>query len=106
MEKYKYNFFQEIINNSHLTIYENGYLVADSRWNFNNVSSPFSRLYFVTAGEGFIQNAIHKTTLLPGNAYIVPAHTEYNYFCKKHMEKFYIHFNIEVFFNDNFFKRN
>ena len=95
MEKKEFKSFMDMINHLDLKILEYGYLYADSNWNYEKVSSPFSRLYLITSGKGYIENYAGSIVLEPGMAYLIPSHTTYNYCCPNKMEKFYIHFRLE-----------
>lgn len=74
----------------------------DSDWNWQEVSSPFTRIYCVTKGEA----RLHMTTsrphsspstervsilLRPGHLYMIPAHTLHSYECKGVFEHYYLH---------------
>lgn len=95
--------FPVIVNNLHIEILEHGYLFADSSWKFYGVNSPFNRLYIITSGKGYIENEHQHIDLVPGNLYLIPAHTTYNYICDNQMEKFYIHFHMNLFAGQNIF---
>lgn len=97
MDNIKFNSFDSIINNINIEILEHGYLLADSSWKHFNITSPFNRLYFVLKGEGYVYNKSQRVALTAGNAYLIPADTEFNYVCDKYIEKFYLHFRAEVF---------
>lgn len=95
MKKEEFKAFIDMINHLDLKVLEHGYLYADSKWNYQNISSPFSRLYLITSGEGYIENSKQRIILSPGMAYLIPSYTTYNYNCPNKMEKFYIHFRLE-----------
>lgn len=60
-------------------------------WNFKNVISPFSRLYYVTEGEAhlLINERWHKLT--PNHMYFVPAFTLHTNLCRGLFKHYYLH---------------
>ncbi len=97
MKNVKDDFLQRAINNIHIEILEHGHFFGDKHWNHTNITSPFNRIYFMLAGESYVESGKMKTELLPGHAYLIPAHTTNNYRCDGSMEKFYVHLKIEFF---------
>lgn len=73
-----------------------GYDKLDHNWNFTNVISPFSRLYFITKGEAFVYHHNKKYHLLPGNLYLIPSYTYSSYKCNLSHEQYYISFFEEL----------
>lgn len=47
-------------------------------------------------GEAYLENEEERVELLPGNVYLVPAECRYSYVCPSTMQKFYIHFTLEL----------
>lgn len=103
MNELQYKFFGSIINNINIEILEHGYLIGDTEWKFYNINSPFNRIYFIHEGLGHVQNKHEKTDLIPGNIYLIPLHTNYDYTCNSHMNKFYLHFKCELFPGNDIF---
>ena len=97
MKNLKFSFFENIINNIDLEILEHGHLYADESWKHYNINSSYNRLYFIIDGEGYIENDNHKVLLQKGKVYLIPLHSTYNYICMESLEKFYIHFRMEIF---------
>ena len=60
-------------------------------WNFKNVCSPFSRIYYVLGGEAQIEYPDRKIRLHPGFLYIIPAFVPHGYACGGDFRHFYIH---------------
>ena len=60
-------------------------------WNFQNVISPFTRLYLVKNGEGTIIFKNKKYELKPGTLFMIPSFTCCNYSSKTFFEHFYVH---------------
>jgi AraC family transcriptional regulator of arabinose operon len=59
---------------SGLVLHEAGYLVANSRWNFPNVLSPFWRLYYNSAPGHKVVFAHGEYPLTPEHLVLIPDH--------------------------------
>ncbi len=68
-----------------------GYAIHEGDWNFQNVSSPFTRIYLVTKGSAEILMKSGTYTLTPGKLYIIPAFTLHSNVCSGHFEHYYVH---------------
>lgn len=88
-----------------------GFARQDGDWNWEDVSSPFTRIYYVTEGEARLH--IHRpagngprdregngtatvertsvVTLRPGHLYIIPAYTRHSYECNGVFGHYYLH---------------
>ena len=60
-------------------------------WNWKNVSSPFTRIYYVSEGEALLHLSDHTVTLRPGRLYIIPAHMMHSYECTGLFTHYYLH---------------
>ncbi len=69
-----------------------GYAKLDSKWNFTNVISPFSRLYLITSGDASVYHNNTEFKLKPGNLYLIPSYTFSSYKCNLKHEQYYISF--------------
>ncbi len=87
-----------------LIVLHTGYAVHDKDWNWQDVSSPFTRLYYVTEGSAQIkfEDGIH--TLTPDHLYIVPSFTRHTNICDGHFEHYYIHVFEDGLSQDRFFE--
>ncbi|WP_347840700.1 AraC family transcriptional regulator [uncultured Draconibacterium sp.] len=70
-----------------------GYVDVGQEWNYANVLSPFSRIYLITSGEGYIlpNNTMHR--LKPGHLYLIPSFVQCSYHCTDFLEQHYVHFS-------------
>ena len=68
-------------------------------WNWKDVSSPFTRIYYVIEGEAQLHLPEHDITLRPGYMYIIPAYTVHSYECHGKFVHYYLHI-YEGFKND------
>lgn len=92
MEMNRNPFIIRGIHELHMEIGEHGYVRADPLWwKKSGVCSPFSRLYLVTAGTGWLRIGEQICRLCPGYAYLVPAGLLFDFGCEDYIEKLYFH---------------
>ena len=60
-------------------------------WNWQNISSPFIRIYYVVEGEALLHLPAHDVALRPGHLYIIPAYTMHSYECHGLFTHYYLH---------------
>ena len=75
-----------------LTLLHIGFARLDHRWRFDNVISPFSRMYLITEGEAWVFHNNKKYQLKPNKLYLIPSFTHSKYQCDKRMDQYYISF--------------
>lgn len=63
----------------------------EADWNWDNVTSPFMRLYYVTEGSATITIGNATYNLTPGHMYMIPAFTAHSYHCSGHFVHYYLH---------------
>lgn len=68
-----------------------GYAQHKGDWNFHNVSSPFARIYYVTAGSGTVVMGDRRHILIPGKMYLIPPFTTHTDICNGIFEHYYLH---------------
>ena len=68
------------------------YVKLNHNWNFNNVISPYYRLYYIDEGIGFISDSSIRLTLEPGYLYLIPSFTICNLNCDTYLSQFFIQF--------------
>ena len=66
----------------------------DSSWNYQNVVSPYTRIYIPIEGEGEIISNGQSYVLKKGYGYVVPTMTEFNCKCEDSLEKFFAHVSL------------
>ena len=64
----------------------------NQQWNYKHVISPYYRLYYIDAGEGFVSNAQQNITLEPGFIYMIPSFTLCNLKCPSYLSQYFIQF--------------
>jgi len=65
----------------------------DGDWNWQQVSSPFTRIYLVTEGEARLHLPDTVLDLRRGYMYIVPAYIMHSYECSGVFSHYYLHFH-------------
>ncbi len=75
-----------------LTLLHAGFARLDHRWRFDNVVSPFSRIYLITEGEAWVFHNQRKYVLKPNRLYLIPSFTHSKYQCDNKMDQYYISF--------------
>lgn len=60
-------------------------------WNWKNVNSPFTRIYYVSEGEAKLIFTNREVLLRPHHLYIIPAYTTHSYECEGHFVHYYLH---------------
>ncbi|RKR85102.1 helix-turn-helix protein [Mucilaginibacter gracilis] len=62
------------------------------KWNYQNVISPYYRIYYIDEGAGEISDVETVLQLEPGYLYIIPSFTLCNLCCLSHMSQYFIQF--------------
>lgn len=73
------------------TLLNIGHAVHNADWNWSNVSSPFTRLYWVEGGNAKIVLPDGTYNLTPGHLYLIPSFTLHSYVCDGYFSLYYIH---------------
>ena len=76
-----------------ISIEDSGYALLDSTWYRENECSPFSRLYFIKGGSGYLKKDGKTIPIKGGFVYIVPAECQFSYGCES-LEKLYFHISV------------
>lgn len=79
------------IDQLHLLILNVGLAIHNADWNWKNVSSPFTRLYFVTEGTAQIVLPTGTQELKPNHLYLIPSFMTHSYICDSHFAHYYLH---------------
>lgn len=80
-----------LIDQLHPLVLNIGLAVHDGNWNWQNVCSPFYRLYYIVSGEARLQLPQGILDLKPGYLYFIPAFVPHSYICHAHFVHYYIH---------------
>lgn len=76
---------------SNLLMLNVGHAVHEADWNFRDIESPFTRIYYVTEGTATVSIGDRIHTLTPGNMYIIPAFTRHSDACTGRFCHYYVH---------------
>lgn len=97
MQNINHPILGETVNFVDCIVLDDGYCRYDDSWNYLQMTSSFNRLYFVLDGRGMVRNHDSITHLIPGFAYIIPLNTTNDYICESFIEKYYVHFRMELY---------
>jgi len=78
------------------------HVFLDERWHYKSSCHPFSRLYYVKDGEGFLKTADREIKMQGGYAYFIPAECEIDYGCTT-LEKIFFHISVRTLDNYDLF---
>lgn len=79
-----------------ITLLNIGHIHLDKSWDYDNVISPFSRLYYIKSGKARVYHHNQVFELKAGWLYLIPSFIYSGYKCDHRMEQLYIHFLEEV----------
>nr|WP_294895369.1 AraC family transcriptional regulator [uncultured Pedobacter sp.] len=68
------------------------YVKLNHNWNYNNVISPYYRLYYIDEGAGSISDHTNHLTLEPGHLYLIPSFTICDLNCDEYLSQYFIQF--------------
>lgn len=91
------------VNQLQLLTLNVGFAEHDNNWNWQNVRSPFSRIFFVTEGNAYLQLPTGIIPLRPRHMYFIPAFTTHNYICRSVFKLYYIHVYEDQLARSSFF---
>ena len=79
------------IESMNLMLLNVGLARHNADWNFQNVSSPFIRIYYIVEGEALLHLPDKDVSLKPCYLYIIPAYTVHSYECHGQFVHYYLH---------------
>ncbi len=79
------------IDQMHHLVVNIGKAYCNADWNYRDVNSPFTRIYYVCHGRARIETLGNVTELMPGRLYIIPAFTRHSCYCDGEFTHYYIH---------------
>ena len=88
------------VEQMHPLVLNIGLAVHNADWNWKNVNSPFTRLYYVTEGSAQMELPDGIYTLSPKHMYFIPAFTIHTNICKSNFVHYYLHI-YEDHYSDN-----
>ena len=79
------------LNELKLTLLNIGYANLNQNWNFDNVLSPFLRIYYTISGEAKVFHHHQTYVIRPGYLYLIPSFVYHGYSCETSMEQYFVH---------------
>jgi len=79
------------IESMNLMLLNVGRAQHNADWNWQNVSSPFTRIYYVMDGGALLHLPEEDINLRPHHMYIIPAYTVHSYECHGLFDHYYLH---------------
>ena len=81
-----------LVSHLELEVLDGGYAMLDRRWTQRNVSSPYTRLYYILSGEGLLEDEEGTTlTMQSGMLYFIPSGMTFHYRCDTSLEQLFFH---------------
>jgi AraC-like DNA-binding protein len=68
------------------------YVQLSCKWNYQNVLSPYYRIYYIDDGEGEVTDLRQSVKLEPGHIYIIPSFTLCHLKCDNFLSQYFIQF--------------
>lgn len=87
---------QKSLQSLKLSLRNIGYARLDKSWDYDDIHSPFTRLYYITTGSAKVHHNNQVFHLRPGHMYLIPSYTYSRYQCDFYHEQYYIHFYEEI----------
>tara|TARA_R100001369_G_scaffold92763_1_gene139658 strand:+ start:2633 stop:3502 length:870 start_codon:yes stop_codon:yes gene_type:complete len=80
----------KILQSLKLALLNVGYAKLGPLWDYDDVISPFIRLYYITKGSAMIYHSNEAIQLKPDHIYLIPSYTFGRYKCAVYHEQYYI----------------
>ena len=88
--------YNELVSESLIFQLRNvAFLSFSQDFDYFDIISPFTRLYLITEGFGYLNIGNHKTNLEAGNLYLIPSFTSCTYHFGAGLSHYYIHLSID-----------
>lgn len=93
MNQHSHNDSKTIVSIDHFRplLLNIGLGIHDGDWNWKDISSPFSRIYYVTEGSAKLYLTNGTYDLKPEHLYFIPAFTVHTDFCEGIFSHYYLH---------------
>lgn len=79
------------IDQLHLLVLNVGLAIHNADWNWKNVNSPFTRLYYINEGIAKLKTPSGIHELKPNHLYLIPSFMLHSYICDSHFSHYYMH---------------
>lgn len=64
-------------------------------WQAENINSPYTRIYIVTEGIGYLRYGTKKIQMEKGGVYVIPAGLPFSYGCEDGFSKIFFHISLQ-----------
>lgn len=81
----------DIIDRLRPVLINSGLALHNADWNWQNVNSPFTRIYYVEQGNAAVYMQGCRFTLQPDRLYMIPAFATHSYECDSIFNHYYFH---------------
>ena len=71
-----------------------GHVTTGPEWSRADDSTPYSKLYFIIDGRGYLLYQGKRIEMKPGNVYFIPYELKHGLLCEDSIEKMYFHFTL------------
>ncbi|MBN8216287.1 MAG: helix-turn-helix transcriptional regulator [Spirochaetes bacterium] len=88
--------FESFVNRLRFVVTYHGQARLDSRWRGEGHTIASNILFLVKSGSGVYVYNGRPVELLPGKAYLFPKGAVVGFSCPRRLEKFFLHFRLEV----------
>ncbi|MBE6611403.1 MAG: helix-turn-helix transcriptional regulator [Ruminococcaceae bacterium] len=92
------------INDIQLRLIECGHAKSKEEWVGNIVSPPYTRLYYIVAGDPYIMLGDTRIPLEVGFCYLIPTGFSFRYACETSMEQLFFHVNLTDYNGTDLFR--
>ncbi|MDQ0640533.1 AraC family transcriptional regulator [Pedobacter sp. W3I1] len=82
------------------------YVKLTAKWNYQNVISPYFRIYYIDDGNGEVADQSGSLKLEPGYLYIIPSFTLCNLHCNGYLSQYFVQFFEESVDGTSLFARS
>ncbi|NJB35221.1 helix-turn-helix domain-containing protein [Croceivirga sp. JEA036] len=86
----------ELLQSLKISLLHTGFAKLGKEWDYDNVISPFVRLFYVTKGTAKLYHNQTTFNLKEGYMYLIPSYVYNRYKCEDYHEQYYISFFEEI----------
>ena len=92
------------VDSLNLLLLNVGLATHNADWNWKDISSPFTRIYYVAEGSASLLLPTGMQELKENHLYLIPAFTVHSYQCNSHFSHYYIHLYEDTRTKTSFFE--
>ena len=84
----------ETANKFDIQVGYSGHVTTGPEWSRADDSTPYSKLYFIIDGNGYLLYNKTRIEMKPGNVYFIPYELKHGLLCENHIDKMFFHFTL------------